>query len=90
MKTNLPGDTFTVFPTCVVTRAAAAKKARINQDKELGESDEAVVNVSFIKKPKSQMKNGSSTTKIPTSAPLRVDDKESAGAFKNIDHPPFS
>ena len=87
MTTDLHGDTSTVFPACVMTRAAA-RKARINQNKELGESDEAAANSSFNRKPKSQMENDSS--KIPTSAPLKVHAKESVGASKDIDHPPFS
>ena len=89
MKTDLPGDTSAVFLACVMMRAAA-RKARINQDKELGEFNEAVLNTFFNEKPKSQIKNDSSTTKIPSSAPLKVDARKLASASKDIDHPPFS
>ena len=90
MTTDLHGDTSAVFPACVMTRAAA-RKARINQGKELGESDEAAVNSSFSRKPKSQIENDENDSfKIPTSAPLGVDAKESVGVSQDIDHPPFS
>ena len=75
MDVELAGDnTPTVFPACVVT-SAAARKARMNQDKEMGECEEGVVNT----QPKRGIDKPVST--IPNSFTLGLEAKNRSPTF---------
>jgi len=55
MDMELTGDNASaVFPPCVVTRSAA-RKARMNRDKELDESEEGEGNTPLNKQPECQV-----------------------------------
>ena len=89
MDTELTGDNASaVFPACVVKRAAA-RKARMNQDKELDESEERVVNTPLNKQHESQVEMDDPVSVISNSSAWRAE-ANNMDASKNINHHPFS